>query len=310
MLHSGAQMTLIGKRPSLGEWRTDSNLLHWVMMGRNLQADHHFVVKQVSAAWEGAVTQVLHQAPYAKLLTLRWLEPILAIQSLMDLTQWFDSGCTAVGNLYSNDEFITMTEAEEAFGLHRGQFLKYVKLSFMVSRIRPTLPAKPAELRTLLLLLDPGSTRGLILQIYKALNEDRRVIMQTVQDKWTRALTVPLPQTAWKKPFAQVREVAINARCKPTQFYCLHQLYLTPLRLQKMNRARSAASPQCGSIPASFLHMTCVCIRATRIMGVDTGSGSWVHCGKPHRSQGKPPSECSQHLNMRPAYVRPAYVTS
>ena len=118
------------------------------------------------------------------------------------------------GDLYLNDVYITIVEAEEQNQIGPGQFLQCAKVLHTVWGIWEGFPAKPKESAVLNTTLDPGSSRGLISRIYRALKSDRQTSAMGAREPWNRDLEDPLSEGEWKRVCVQVKDTASKSRFK------------------------------------------------------------------------------------------------
>ena len=59
-------------------------------------------------------------------------------------------------------------------------------------------PEESEESQTSTLLLDPGSSRGLISWVYRALKEDRQTGLELLTQRWNDDLDSPLTDGEWR----------------------------------------------------------------------------------------------------------------
>ena len=102
-----------------------------------------------------------------------------------------------------------------------------------------SFPVEPEESEVLKVILEPGSSRGLISMLYGGLKRDRMTSTLGMLEMWNGKLDHPLTEGEWKRACAQVKLTSSNARFKLTQFYYLHQAYRMPQRLSRIYEDRA-----------------------------------------------------------------------
>ncbi|KAJ1154824.1 hypothetical protein NDU88_007567 [Pleurodeles waltl] len=130
-----------------------------------------------------------------------------------DVKPWVDGGCERVGHLYSNGLFTTLAETGELFGVCPGWFLQYASISCTACEIWMSFPEEPDESQALKVLLDLGSHRGLISQLYAALKCDGRIDTTVAHLQWYGDLNTPLMSGEWQPTKAQVTLAQLRVTC-------------------------------------------------------------------------------------------------
>ena len=152
-------------------------------------------------------------------------------------------GCETPGDLFPNEEFISWTDAQNAFGLDPGQFLHHTSLASTVKEIWTTFPAVPIASKTLEGLIAGGGGRHLISLFYQALTPDGTRPTSPARAAWETELEDPITDVQWDRKCVATRTASSNARLKLAHFNFLHRTYLTPTALHYIDRTRSADAP-------------------------------------------------------------------
>ena len=57
--------------------------------------------------------------------------------------------CETLGDLFPNEEFLSLEDAQDRFNLRQGQFLQYASMAAIVKEIWTSYPAAPGGTNTL-----------------------------------------------------------------------------------------------------------------------------------------------------------------
>ena len=71
------------------------------------------------------------------------------LQKSVDMRKWREGGCETLGDLFPNEEFISLVEAQDSFNLIPEQFLQYASITAVVKEIWTSFPAAPEASNTL-----------------------------------------------------------------------------------------------------------------------------------------------------------------
>uniref|UniRef100_A0A803JHH5 Reverse transcriptase domain-containing protein n=1 Tax=Xenopus tropicalis TaxID=8364 RepID=A0A803JHH5_XENTR len=179
------------------------------------------------------------------------------LQGLQDVQYWAQKGINYLGDILDNGKFPSLEQLRDKLNRQDLQVFRYFQLRHafkaQFSTLEPELT--PSNLES---TLRNPQTGKLTSRLYKTLLNSIPPPFNTARRKWQQ-ITPNMTNEQWSETTEVLYTDLISLRDRLIQYKFIHQLYMTPTKLQKMGRNPEATCPRCHQTGSSFLHLAWEC---------------------------------------------------
>ena len=175
------------------------------------------------------------------------------------LNNWFQKGIKHIEDCFQGSKLMSFDQLKHKYKISNNTFFCYLQLrAYLREELGQTmLLPKPTEIE---ILIHKGKIKKFTSRMYNLIQEQtiKQGIHQSRQ-KWETDLNTKIDEVQWSRLCLDSMTNTINVRLRLVQYNFLHQLYITPQKINRFNPNLSAQCFRCNQEIGTFLHSTWSC---------------------------------------------------
>ena len=175
------------------------------------------------------------------------------------LHDWIQKGIKYVGDCFQGGILMTFEQLKNKYKISDNTLFCYFQLrAYLKEKLGQTiLLPKPNEIE---ILIHKGTIKKFTSCMYNLIQE--QMIKEGIhksRQKWESNLDIKIEEVKWSRLLFDSVTNTINVRLRLVQYNFLHQLYITPQKINRFNSNLSAHCFRCNQEIGTFLHSTWSC---------------------------------------------------
>ena len=190
-----------------------------------------------------------------RLLPFAWNNQILQV--------WEQKGIKHIGDCYEGNNFLTFSQLRNKYQIPGNSLFFYYQLqSFLREKLGNSMLL--FQIKGIEFLIQGRGIKKFISSMYKLLQKSSpKIGIQKSRQRWETDLNISIDEPSWERLCLDSMKNTINVRYSLVQYNFLHQLYLTPKKLNNLKPSLSENCFRCNQDVGTFLHSTWACPKVT-----------------------------------------------